>query len=133
MQKQWSKQNYVGSNWFNCINRVRVILAGGGQFNITPLDFLLVLQLIVVGEEAHSKVDVDAHLRVNKLKIDNTKRKIKKTLDSHRERQRRQHERLADAANNSKNEDSDDVEDHEEHGEDEHQARFLQASPQDAQ
>ena len=69
----------------------------------------------------------------SKLKIDNTKRKIKKTLDSHRERQRRQHERLADAANNSKNEDSDDVEDHEEQGKDKHQARFLQASPQDAQ
>ena len=58
-------QNYVGSNWLYCINRVRVILAGSGQFNITPLGLLLVLQLVVVGEEAHSKVDVDAHLRVN--------------------------------------------------------------------
>ena len=44
------------------MNRVRVILAGSGQFNITPLGLLLVLQLVVVGEEAHSKVDVDAHL-----------------------------------------------------------------------
>ena len=57
----------------------------------------------------------------------------KNTLDSHRERQRWQHERLADAANNPKNEDGDDVEEHKEQGEDEHQARFLQASPQDTQ
>ena len=61
------------------MNRVRVILAGSGQFHITPLDFLLVLQLVVVGEEAHSKVDVDTHLGVDKLKFDNTE-KLKKTL-----------------------------------------------------
>ena len=49
----------------NCINRVRVVLAGSGQFNIMPLDVLLVIQLVVVGEEAHSKVDVNAHLGEN--------------------------------------------------------------------
>ena len=55
----------LGSNRVNCVNSVRVIFAGSGQFDLTPLDFLVVLQLVVVGEEADSKVGVNAHLGVN--------------------------------------------------------------------
>ena len=55
----------LGSNWVNCINSFQVIFAGSGQFDLTPLDFLVVLQLVVVGEEADSKVGVNAQLGVN--------------------------------------------------------------------
>ena len=51
----------LGSNWVNCINSFQVIFAGSGQFDLTALDF----QLVVVGEEADSKVGVNAHLGVN--------------------------------------------------------------------
>ena len=84
------KKYKLGSNWVNCVSSVRVIFAGSGQFDLTTLDFLVVvLQLVVVGEQTDSKVGVNAHLGVNKrlAKLENEEEKS----FSHRHPKRQQH------------------------------------------